>query len=104
MIMHRPKRIGMSEVIGRILPILKRYRVKRAAIFGSFARGETKEGSDIDLLIEFEGESSLLDLVSLKLDLEEALGRNVDVVTYNALHSSLKNLILREQVVIWEGT
>lgn len=55
--------------------------VKRAAIFGSFARGDATEESDIDLLIEFKGkEKSLLDLAALKIKLEESLGRNVDLL------------------------
>ena len=50
---------GVSE---KILPVLKRYDVVRAAIFGSFARGEMKESSDIDILVEFGGEKVFLTL------------------------------------------
>lgn len=75
--------------------------VKRAAIFGSFARGEARKNSDIDLLIEFRGKKkSLLDLVDLKFKLEEKLGRKVDLVTYNSLHHLLRDRILAEQVII----
>lgn len=75
--------------------------VKRAAIFGSFARGEATEKSDIDLLIEFKGKNkSLFDLVALKLELEAKLGRPVDLVTYNSLHPLLRDRILAEQIVI----
>ena len=84
----------------KILPIFKRYDVVRAAIFGSFARGEMKEGSDIDILVEFEGEKSLLDLSGLKIELEGLLGRKVDVLTYNSLHPLIKERILSEQEVI----
>ena len=84
----------------KILPIFKRYDVVRAAIFGSFARGEMKESSDIDILVEFEGEKSLIDLAGLKIELEELLGMKVDVLTYNSLHPLLKERILREQKVI----
>ncbi len=58
----------------------------RAAIFGSQADGTAKETSDLDILIEFEGEKSLLDLAALKLDLEEVVNIKVDVSTYRALH------------------
>ena len=44
-----------KKIGNKIIPVLKRYNVVRAAIFGSFARGEMKEGSDIDLLVEFKG-------------------------------------------------
>lgn len=93
-------RTRIEEIKGKVLPILRRYDVVRAAIFGSFVRGEMKEGSDIDILVEFEGEKSLLDLAGLKIELEELLGRKVDVLTYNSLHPLLKDKILNEQKVI----
>ncbi|MCX6814991.1 MAG: nucleotidyltransferase family protein [Candidatus Aenigmarchaeota archaeon] len=89
-----------KEIRKKILPVLKRYGVKRAAIFGSFARGENKKGSDIDLLVEFRGEKSLLDLAGLKITLEGVLKREVDVLTYNSLHPLLRDRILGEQEVI----
>jgi predicted nucleotidyltransferase len=72
----------------------------RAAIFGSFVRGEMQETSDLDILVEFKGEKSLLDLAGLKIELEELLGRKVDVLTYDSLHPLLKENILSEQKVI----
>ncbi|MBY9002647.1 MAG: nucleotidyltransferase family protein [Candidatus Lokiarchaeota archaeon] len=83
-----------------IIEILKKHDVKRASLFGSIVRDEMTKGSDIDILIEFEGSKSLLDLVRLKLNLEEALRFNVDVVTYNSLHPLLKEQILAEEVEI----
>jgi hypothetical protein len=89
------------EVIKKIVvDVLKRYGVKRAALFGSIVKGEATEESDIDLLIEFEGRKSLLDLASLKLELEELLRRRVDIITYKSLHPILKDRILIEQKVI----
>jgi len=93
-------RAQTKEIKKKILPILRRYDVARAAIFGSFARGESKKSSDIDLLVEFKGEKSLLDLASLKITLEELLKMKVDVLTYNSLHPLLKERILDEQEVI----
>lgn len=90
----------LEEVKYKIIPILKRYDVNRAAFFGSFVRGEQKEDSDIDILVEFKSEKSLLDLAGLKIELEEALGRRVDVLTYNSLHPLLRDRILQEQKVI----
>jgi len=84
----------------KIIPILERHEVKKAAVFGSFVRGEQKEESDIDILVEFKGEKSLLDLAGLKIELEETLHRKVDVLTYNSLHPLLKDRILKEQKVI----
>ncbi len=90
-----------EEIRQRLLPVLKRHDVIRAAIFGSFARGEAEAGSDLDILVDLPGTKSLLDLVALKLDLEAELGREVDVLTYQALHPRIRDRVLREQVVIY---
>ena len=83
-----------------ILDILKNHEVKRASLFGSIVRGEITYDSDIDILIEFKGKKSLLDLAGLKIELEEKLKRKVDVLTYDSLHPLLKEHILAEQVEI----
>ena len=93
----------IEDIKCKIVPILRRYDVKRAALFGSFVRGEQREDSDIDILVEFKDGKSLLDLVGLKIELEEALGRKVDVLTYNSLHPLLRDKILQEQKVILLG-
>ena len=84
----------------KALEILQKNGIKRAAFFGSIVRGEMTDESDIDILIEFEGRKSLLDLAGLKLDLEDALERRVDLLTYRSLHPMLKDRILAEQVPI----
>ncbi|MEA1957402.1 MAG: nucleotidyltransferase family protein [Euryarchaeota archaeon] len=88
----------------KILPILKKYGVKKAALFGSFARGEQKPDSDIDILVKFKDRENktLLDLVGLELELVDVLNRKVDVLTYNSIHPLLKDYILKEQVVFYE--
>ena len=90
----------VEELKALVLDVLKNYDVKRASVFGSIARGEASDESDVDLLVEFEGKKSLLDLVSLKLDLQDLLHCNVDVLTYNSINPLLKEIILNEQVVI----
>ena len=90
----------IEKIKSKIIEVLKKYSVKKAALFGSIVRGEATEDSDIDLLIEFEGGKSLLDLVGLKLELQELLGREVDIITYKSIHPLLKERILNEQVVI----
>jgi predicted nucleotidyltransferase len=83
-----------------ILEILKKHDVKRASLFGSIVRKEMTSASDIDLLVEFSGDKSLLDLVRLQIELEEKLKRKFDVLTYNSIHPLLKDQILSEQVEI----
>src|SRR3989304_6186416 len=95
------KTLTFKSVKKEILPILKRQGVTKAAFFGSFARGEAKKQSDIDLLIQFKGSKSLLDLVGLRFELEEKLGKKVDLLTYSAIHPRLKKYILKEQKIIY---
>ncbi len=86
----------------RIIPILQSQGVTKAAIFGSFATGDEKKTSDLDLLVKFSKTISLLDLAHLKISLEERIGRKVDILTYNGIHPRLKNIILGEQKIIYE--
>jgi len=91
---------SIQKIKKKIIPILKRYGVKRAAIFGSFVRGKAKRNSDIDILVEIEKDISLLDFVGLKLEIEEALGRKVDLVEYSTLKPFIRERALKEQLVI----
>ncbi len=74
----------------RLSEICKKYLVKELAVFGSALRNDFNKGSDVDLLIEFKPEAkiSLFDLIDLKEDFEELFGREVDVVTKNAINRS----------------
>jgi predicted nucleotidyltransferase len=90
----------MKLVREKIIDILHRNDVKRASFFGSIVRGEMTDESDVDLLVEFEGRKSLLDIAHLKNELEDALNRRVDVLTFRSIHPRLKDRILAEQVPI----
>jgi len=92
--------MNVEEIKKKIIPILKRYGVKRAGIFGSVARGETTEESDIDILVEIDARISLLDFAGLKLELEEALGRRVDLGEYSVIKPIIREQILSEEVSI----
>ena len=83
-----------------IVNVLNKHDVKRASLFGSIVREEMTDESDIDILIEFKGVKSLLDLAGLKIALEEALESKVDVLTFDSIHPLLKEQILAEQVEI----
>src|ERR1700722_3286259 len=99
--MHKKRTFTLAWIKKRVLPILKKHAVKRAAIFGSFARGDAKARSDVDLLIEYKTkDKSLFDLVDLKFELEETLNRKVDLITYSSIYSGIRKQILAEQVVI----
>jgi hypothetical protein len=88
------------ELIKKVETAIKtRFGVKNIGIFGSFARGEERSDSDIDVLVDFEdGKKTFDNYMDLKFYLEELLGRKVDLVTVNALRPQLKTAILRETV------
>jgi predicted nucleotidyltransferase len=79
-----------------LLALASRHRATRIRIFGSVARGEDKPDSDIDLLVDFAPEASLLDLVGLQQDAEALLGRQVDVVTPEGVSPFLRERILAD--------
>ena len=83
-----------------IRSILSRHHVSRAGLFGSCARDEASSESDVDILVEIRPEASILDFVGLKLELEDALKQNVDLVEYSTVKSLLRERILAEEVPI----
>ena len=74
----------------KIIPVLKKYGVKRASVFGSFARGEEKNDSDIDILVKMPEDASLLDMAALKISLEKKIAREIDVMTYRSVNKLVK--------------
>lgn len=86
------------EILKKNEDIIKqKYGIKKIGVFGSFARGEEKEGSDIDVLVNFEeGAKTFDNFMELKFFLEDLFGRKVDLVTFEALRPQLKEVILRE--------
>jgi len=78
----------------------EQYKVKEIGIFGSFARGEQSDQSDLDLLIEFEEGADLFDLVALGQFLEERMGRPVDLVTKRALREEIREQVLKEAAMV----
>ena len=92
--------MDLKHVNDKIVPILKCYGVKRAAVFGSFVRGEATERSDLDILVEIGNDISLLDFNEIKLEIKEALGKKVDLVEYKAIKPILRKRILKEEIPI----
>ncbi|HBB67742.1 MAG: hypothetical protein A2X28_03480 [Elusimicrobia bacterium GWA2_56_46] len=90
------------DIKNRIVPVLVRQGVLKAALFGSFARNEGGKNSDIDLLVKLDKNKTLLDLIALQLELREKLRVKVDVLTYDSINPLLKSRILKEQKLIYE--
>ena len=83
-----------------IIPVLKRYLIKRAAIFGSLAKGVLSADSDIDLLIEPWKNFTMFKMLQLENEIAELVNRKVDLVEYNALKPSIRNEVLQSAIVI----
>ncbi len=88
----------IKKIKTKILPVLKKRNIKKAGIFGSYATGEQKKNSDVDILVEFRG--SLFDLAGLEIELEKILKKKVDLLTYRSIHPLLKKRILNEEIKI----
>jgi predicted nucleotidyltransferase len=93
--------MNIAEIREKTLPILIQYRIKRAGIFGSFARGNETDKSDIDILVELGDKISLLQFVGIKHELEDVLNKNIDLVEYQAIKPRLRERILAEEIRIY---
>jgi len=92
--------MNVQQIKQKAIPLLKEAGVTRSSLFGSYARGDFTEKSDIDLLVEFPRGKSLLDLIGLSQDLEEVFGKKVDVHTYKSVSPYLKEYIEKDQIQI----
>ena len=93
--------MNQSELKNIILSHLKEFDPLKIGIFGSFARGDNKKGSDIDILVEFKESPTLLTLIKLENDLSEILGIKVDLITTGALKNKrIKRSIKKDLIKI----
>ena len=92
--------MGISEIIGdkrdAILALAAKYGASNVRVFGSVAEGEATEASDVDFLVDMEPGRSLFDMGGLLMDLQELLGRKVDVVTEPALHWYIRDRVMHQ--------
>jgi predicted nucleotidyltransferase len=84
----------------QLVELLSKHGAKRIEIFGSYARGEAREGSDLDVIVDFEERKSLLDLVGIEQELEDALGMKVDLLTRKSISPYLIERIEKEAEVV----
>lgn len=91
------------QIQAQATPILAKFSVNKAALFGSTARGEANADSDVDLLVRFGETISLFDLIDLKLQLEDAFGKKVDLVQYDKIKPSLRSFILKDEKVFFQS-
>lgn len=93
--------MSINQIKDKIIPILKKNGVKKAAVFGSYARGDYNKKSDVDILIEYASENkSYFDLIGLQLELEKKLRKKVDLGEFCTIRPRIKANILKERVAI----
>jgi uncharacterized protein len=92
--------ISVTQILKDHHADLSQKGVKSLAIFGSVARGDETENSDIDILVEFDRPVSLFEFIRLKYYLEELTGSRIDLVTPDALHPALRDSILSEAIYV----
>jgi len=85
----------------RVIALCSKYHVATLSLFGSMARNEATEASDIDLLVSFSRPISLLQMVTLERQLSDALGRKVDLLTETSLSPYLRDHILKERQLVY---
>ncbi len=91
---------SIDDIKNKAVPILKKAGVTRSSLFGSYVRGEEKEGSDIDMLVDFPKGKSLFDFIGLQLKLEDTLNKKVDLGEYETLKPRIRDRVLSEQIQI----
>ncbi|MEK6927849.1 MAG: nucleotidyltransferase domain-containing protein [Nanoarchaeota archaeon] len=92
---------NIAQIKNRILPILKANRVTKAGIFGSYARGEQKKGSDVDILVEINDENmDFIDFIKLKNLIEKSLKKKIDLVEYSCIRQEIKKSVLSDEIPI----
>ncbi len=96
--MSHPTRDGVLATLAQQRSLLDKYGVRSISLFGSVARDEATDRSDVDLLVEFSRPPGLLQFVALKRALEEVLGHRVDLATGRSLKPQLRERILKEAV------
>lgn len=92
------KQVLLKRLSGRVEEIRKRFSVKTLSIFGSAARGEMADGSDVDILVAFDQKASFDLFMDLKFYLEELLSSPVDLVTDKALRPQIHQAIEQELI------
>jgi hypothetical protein len=92
----------LNKLIARnrdaIKEIARRYNASNIRVFGSMARGDAENNSDVDLLADLDVNTSLLDRIALIQEIEDLLGRKIDLVTVDKLHRVIKDRVIKEAI------
>jgi len=95
--------ITIEKIAEKTRPVFERYGVKQAGVFGSYARGDAKKNSDVDILVTLgEKTLSIWDFVGFKEELSETLHKPIDLVSDKAMVSYFRDYIYRDLKNIYE--
>lgn len=83
-----------------LIKALKEFPIKRASLFGSFARGDNRVDSDIDILIDIEPSLSIFDVLRMEESLKRKFSRKIDLVEFSALKPSIKDKVLSQAITL----
>lgn len=97
------KKYTIEEIKTIVEPIARKYGVERVYLFGSYARGDVNENSDVDLRIDKGSLKGLFALCGLYTEIEEALQMKVDILTTRSLEDDFLRKIQKEEVLLYEG-
>ena|SRR3989344_4740137 len=93
--------IEVEKIKEKIIPILKSHKVTKAGIFGSYARGEQKKKSDVDILVEIDDDNmGLLEFIALKRLIESTIKKKIDLVEYSGIKKEIRQNILNDEIPI----
>jgi len=94
--------MSREEIEATVISVLAGYGARKIGLFGSYARGEQRPDSDLDLLVDFSDRKSLLTLVRIERELSESLGIKVDLLTEQAISPYLIDRVKSELKVIYQ--
>ena len=95
--------LTINKIKSAVAKVGKKYGVKRAYLFGSYARGDASASSDVDILIEKGKIRNLIDLSGFRLELVDELGTEVDVMTTSSVNSGFYNIINKDKTLVYES-
>ena len=94
------KKLELEEIKRKLIPILRKNKVTKAGIFGSYARGKQSRKSDVDILIEINDSFGLIEFIKLKMAIQELLRKKVDLVEYSTIRPEIRENIIRNEISI----
>lgn len=94
--------LSMDLLKESIYPFIEEYGIEKAGVFGSYARNDVSENSDIDLLFSFNKRFGLIKLIHLKQALEDKLGKPVDIVEFNTRNKEFIDNIMEDVIIFYD--